>query len=52
MTAKQRRDLEKTVVFWEKVLLGKKFVDKKMYPEERGLYRGKKFITDVFKEAR
>ena len=23
-----------------------------MYPEERGLFRGKKVITDVFKEAR
>ena len=51
MTAKQRRDLEKTVSFWE-LLLGKKFVDKKTYPDDKGLYRGKKVITDIFKEAR
>ncbi len=52
MTAATRRKLEKTVAFWEKELVGLKFTDKKMHPDDKGLYRGKKIIDSVFKEVR
>ena len=44
----KRRQLEKTVPFWEKVFVGKTFTDKKMHPEDRGLFRGQKIIDEVF----
>ena len=45
----KRRELEKTVKFWENVFLNKKFTDKKMFPEDKGLWGGKKYIDSVFK---
>lgn len=44
----KRRQLEKTVPFWTKVFLGKTFTDKKMHPEDKGLFRGNKIVEDVF----
>ena len=52
MKQKSKRELEKTVPFWTDVLVGKKFVDKKTHPDDKGLWRGKKVIVDIFKEAR
>ena len=45
----ERRELEKTVRFWENVFLNKKFTDKKMWPEDKGLWGGKKFVDSVWK---
>ena len=45
----KRRELEKTVRFWENVFLNKKFTDKKMHPEDKGLWGGRKYIDSVFK---
>jgi len=44
----KRRELEKTVRFWEGVLLNKKFMDKKMHPEDKGLWGGLKVVDEVF----
>jgi len=45
----KRRELEKTMKFWEGVFLGKKFTDKKMHPDDKGYFKGKKIIDEVFK---
>ncbi len=52
MTGKKKRDLEKTVPFWRDLLVGKKFTDKKMHPDDKGFYKGKKIIVNIFKETR
>ena len=50
VNAAKRRELEKTVKFWEGQLLNKKFTDrKKMHPEDRRLWGGKKVIDSVFR---
>lgn len=50
MNAKRKRDLEKTVPFWEKELIGKKFTDRKLHPDDKGLWQGKKIISSIFKD--
>ena len=52
MKQKSKRELEKTVPFWTELLVNKKFIDKKMHPDDKGLWRGKKVIVDIFKETR
>ena len=49
-SAKERAALAKTVPFWKDVLMGRTFTDKKMYAGDKGLYDGKKKITDIVKE--
>lgn len=46
----KRRELEKTVKFWEDVFLDKKFTDKKMWPEDKGLWGGKKVVDSVWRQ--
>lgn len=50
LNAKERKALAKSVDFWEKVLVGKTFTDKKMYGGDKGLFGGKRKITNVFKD--
>ena len=52
MEQKSKRELEETVHFWTELLVGKKFTDKTMHPDDRGLWRGTKVIVDIFKEVR
>ena len=52
MKQKSKRELEKTVPFGTDLLVGQKFTDKKMHPDDKGLWRGKKKVVDVFKENR
>ena len=46
----ERRNLEKTVKFWEGVFLAKKFTDKKMHPEDKGLWGGRKIVDSVWRQ--
>ena len=46
----ERRELEKTVKFWEGVFLAKKFTDKKMHPEDKGLWGGRKIVDSVWRQ--
>lgn len=52
MVKKNKRELERTVEYWKKLLVGKKFTDKKMHPDDKGYWRGKRIINNVFKESR
>ena len=49
MKGAKRRELEKTVPFWKNLLLNKTFTDKKMHPEDKGYFKGKRIIDSVFK---
>ena len=46
----ERREMEKTVKFWEGVFLAKKFTDKKMHPEDKGLWGGRKIVDSVWRQ--